>query len=108
MQLTDQPRLRQGLAAARDGDSAFVLWDNRRITHRTVRLTPAEFTWAQLLNGTVSLADLQNQATLMAGGNQVAIEHLTKLVEKLDEALLLDSGKFLEYLRRPVREPSCI
>ncbi|MFL5328878.1 MAG: AmmeMemoRadiSam system protein B [Gemmataceae bacterium] len=108
LQATDRPRLRQGLAAARDGDAAIVVWDNRRITHRNVRLSQVEFTWAQLLDGRLALSDLQQQATLLAGGSAVALEHVAAMVAKLDDALLLESPKFLQYLQGPVRDPSCI
>src|SRR5437763_14018070 len=97
--ITEKPRLRQGLTAAREGEKTVVVWDNRRITQRMVRLSLAEFTWAQLLDGRVTLVELQQQATIQAGGNTVAIEQIAALVAKMDDALLVESPKFPQSLQ---------
>lgn len=111
MTLADhRPRLRRGLAAARDAADPrqFVLWDNQRITQRQVRMTEHELAWCQLFTGRFELRDVQQMAMRQNGGQLIAVEHLVSLIERLDEAYLLDSTRFYEYLNGPIREPSCI
>jgi len=105
-----RPRLRSGLAAARDAASPthFVLWDSRRITHRMVRLAEHEIAWCQLFDGHSDLRTMQQRAMRQNGGQIIAVEHFVGLMERLDEALLLDSERFYDYLSGPIREPSCI
>jgi AmmeMemoRadiSam system protein B len=104
---TDRPRLRPGIAAARDADDphAIVLYDELRITRQIVRVSPREFTWLQWFDGTNSLRDVQRAA--MPESNS-SLEPLSALIDKLDAATFLDGPSFQEVFTRPVREPSCI
>lgn len=105
-----RPRLRPGLAAARDSADPrqFVLWDNRRITHRLIRLAEHELAWVQFFDGRSELREIQARAMQHSGGQLIAVEHFVALMERLDEALLLDSERFYDYVSGPIREPSCI
>lgn len=105
-----RPRLRQGLAAARDGnDSSFYyLMDKRRVTHRIVRLSVQELNWAQLFDGWNSFREIQQIAMQKAGQQLIEVDHFVQLAQKLDDAMLLESQRLHAYLTGPVREPSCI
>lgn len=107
---TECPRLRPGLAAARDGsDPRFVyLFDQLRIAKRAERLTLPEFVWAQLFDGRRTLRDVQAEAMRQLGGEFLPLEWFSALIEKLDAGLFLDGPRFREFLDGPVREPSCI
>lgn len=106
----DRPRLRPGLAAARDerDHSAIVVFDQFRLSRQILRVSPREFTWMQWLDGSKTLRDVQAAAMRESGGALVPIEPLMALVDKLDTALFLDGPRFEAYLTGPVREPSCL
>jgi AmmeMemoRadiSam system protein B len=106
----DRPRLRPGLAAARDDRDPFaiILYDQLRITRQHLRLTAREFTWLQWLDGTNTLRDVQSAAMRNGGGELLPIEPLAKFIERLDAALFLDGPRFVERITGPVREPVCI
>jgi MEMO1 family protein len=106
----DRPRLRPGLAAARDESDPFaiIIFDQLRVSRQMIRLTASEFAWLQWLDGTNTLRDVQSAAMRNGGGLLVPIEPLAALVERLDAALFLDNPRFAERLSGPVREPSCI
>jgi len=106
----DRPRLRPGLAAARDDrdQSAIVVFDQFRLSRQLLRVSPREFTWMQWLDGSNTLRDVQAAAMRESGGALVPIEPLLALVEKLDTALFLDGPRFEAFLTGPVREPSCL
>jgi AmmeMemoRadiSam system protein B len=106
--LPERPQLRRGLAAQAVGGGAVVLFDQRRASRRMLRISRLELDWAQLFDGERTLAQVQAVATRQAGGLLVPLDRIGKLAERLDEALLLDSPRFAEYLDAPVREPSCI
>jgi AmmeMemoRadiSam system protein B len=108
--VTERPKLRPGLAAARDAEepSRFVLWDRNRLTHTPVRLTECELDWAQLFDGRTELREVQLRVMRQNGGGIVAVEAIAALVKRLDAALLLDSPRFFEYITGPVRMPSCV
>ena len=61
---TERPRLRPGLAAAPDErDARYVLlWDRLGLSDCEARLTVREFGWAQLLDGSRSLREIQAEA----------------------------------------------
>lgn len=103
----DRPRLRPGIAAARDADDphAIVLYDDLRITRQIVRISAREFTWLQWFDGSNSLPDVQRAA--LPNSDQ-GIEPLAVLVIRLDAATFLDGPGFQSVFTRPVREPSCI
>jgi AmmeMemoRadiSam system protein B len=106
----DCPRLRPGLAAAKDSsDPRFVfLWDQLRLNHEPQRLTIVEFMWVQMLDGRRTLREIQCEAMKRTGGELLPLEWLVALIAKLDQALFLDSPRFREYVDNPVREPTCI
>jgi AmmeMemoRadiSam system protein B len=106
----DRPRLRPGLAAARDDRDphSVVIFDQFRLTRQLLRVSPREFTWMQWLDGSNTLRDVQAAAMRESGGALVPIEPLLELIEKLDIALFLDGPRFEAYLTGPIREPSCL
>src|SRR3954470_5964763 len=106
----DRPRLRPGLAAARDEQDpcAVILFDQLRLSRQALRVSAREFTWLQWLDGTNTLRDVQAAAMRHGGGGVLPIEPLAALIEKLDAALFLDGPRFEALLTGPVREPSCI
>jgi MEMO1 family protein len=106
--LHERPRIRPGVAAARDPDDphAIVLYDELRISRQVVRVTPREFTWLQWLDGKNSLRDIRDRA--MRDGEAASLDPLSALVARLEDATFLDGSKFREVFTRPVREPSCI
>ncbi|HEY1378334.1 MAG TPA: hypothetical protein VGF55_16165, partial [Gemmataceae bacterium] len=106
----DRPRLRPGLAAARDERDPFavILFDQLRVSRQLVHLSAREFTWLQWLDGTNTLRDVQLAAMRAGGGELLPIEPLSALVERLDAALFLDGPRFAERLTGPVREPACL
>jgi AmmeMemoRadiSam system protein B len=67
-----------------------------------------EFSWIQMFDGRRSLRDIQAEAMRKVGGRLLSLSLFTTLVEKLDEALLLDSPRYRERMSGPIREPSCI
>lgn len=104
------PRLRPGLAFAPDErDPRFVIiLDQLRIQSIPNRLTLTEFGWLQLFDGRRSLHDIRLLAMRQQRGQALPLELFTGLVEKLDELLFLDTPRYRERLRNPVREPSCV
>ncbi len=104
------PRLRPGLAAARDGSDPryVVLWDRWRLSNRPQRLTLLEFSWLQRFDGRRTLQDIQAESVQQLGGEVVPLEWLTALAVRMDEALFLDGPRFRERVAGPVREPACI
>src|SRR5262245_47906591 len=106
-QPTDRPRLRPGIAAARDAADphVIVLYDELRISRDLVRISPREFTWLQWFDGTNSLREVQAMAM---PADAVALDPLTQLVAKLEGATFLDGPGFRDVFTRSVREPSCI
>src|SRR5437763_6455698 len=79
----DRPRLRPGLAAARDDRDphSVVIFDQFRLTRQLLRVSPREFTWLQWLDGSNTLRDVQVAAMRESGGTLVPIELLLALVE---------------------------
>lgn len=104
------PRLRPGLAAFPDeNDPRYVIiHDQLRLSPRLHRLTIVEFGWIQLFDGERSLRDIQGIAMQQHHGQVLPLELFSRLTEKLDDALFLDSPRYRERLKSPIREPSCI
>jgi AmmeMemoRadiSam system protein B len=104
------PRLRSGLAAMPDhGDPRYILlWDQFRISHLPQRLSLLEFGWLQMFDGRRTLRDIQAEAMRQVGGQLLPLEVFSRLVTRLDDALLLDGPRLREFLAAPVREPSCL
>jgi len=103
----DCPRLRAGVAAARDAADphVIVLYDELRISRQIVRISPREFTWLQWFDGTNSLGDVRS---LAMPAESCGVDLLEALVAKLEEATFLDGPTFRQVFTAPVREPSCI
>jgi AmmeMemoRadiSam system protein B len=106
----ERPRLRPGLVPLVDENDPrhVVVFDRLHLSPLPRRITLIELTWMQLFDGTRTLRDIQMEAMRQAGGRLLPIELFASLVEKLDEALFLESPRFKERLHGPVREPSCI
>ena len=110
MQAQDRPRLRPYLGVSqdeRDPNSVHV-FDQLRIQPGALRVSTLEFVALRMFDGEHSLREVQGAVMEMAGGQLIPIEFFTTLVERLDDALFLDGPRYQEYLRSPVREPSCI
>src|SRR5262249_40875235 len=106
----EHPRVRPGLAAAPDGDRPgwYILWDQLRISHRPQPLSWLGLELLKRMNGQDTLRDLPLAAMQAAGGMLVPADAVLTLINRLDEALYLDSPRFDAYLAGPVREPACI
>jgi AmmeMemoRadiSam system protein B len=85
-----------------------VLWNRSGLGNGPLRVSSEVYFWLQLFDGRRTLRDVQAEAIRQAGGELLPLEVFTDLVEKLDEAMLLDGPRFRERLASPVREPSCI
>jgi len=110
MSIMERPRLRPGLAAARDHENPnyVLVWDQLRISDRRQRLTLVELEWAQRFDGQRTLREIQAEVMRELGGQLVPVEVIASLVSRLEEALFLDGPRYRERLASPVREPSCI
>ncbi len=106
----EYPRLRPGLAFARDqSDPRYViLWDQFRLGKQPQRLSMPEFLWVQLFDGRRSLRDVQAESVRRLGGVLFPLDWIASLAAKLDRALFLDGPRLREVLASPVREPACI
>jgi MEMO1 family protein len=110
MATLDCPRLRPGLALVQDDrDPKYViLCDRLRLSARHQRLTWLELTWLGLFDGKRDLRAIQAEAMRQQGNQLLPIDLFQSLVDRLDEALFLESPRFRERLAEPIREPSCI
>jgi AmmeMemoRadiSam system protein B len=110
MPVADSPSLRPFLAAVQDrSDPRYVVvWDRLGLAGTVVRMTLDEFRWVQLLDGRRSLVDIQAEAVRQAQGRPLSLGGFAALVERLDEALFLNTPRFQDKVSGPVREPSCI
>lgn len=108
--LPERPRVRPGLAVARDADmrGCFVLFDQLRISSRPQRLSALELEILRRVNGQHSLRDLHSAAVQLAGGLIIPFDEIAGFLARLDSDLYLESPRFDAYLAGPVREPSCI
>jgi AmmeMemoRadiSam system protein B len=104
------PRLRPFLAAIQDEqDPRFVnIRDRRGLSDRPCRVTVNELAWVQMFDGRRSLREIQAEAIRREAGQLLPLDVITSLVERLDQALLLDGPRFREFLASPVREPACL
>src|SRR5262245_30558246 len=104
------PRLRPFLAAAQDEHEPFIvhLWDRLRLGKEPLRVTLLEFMALQMFDGQRTLREVQTEVMNIAGGQLIPIELFAQLVERLEQALLLDGPRFREALKGPIREPTCI
>jgi AmmeMemoRadiSam system protein B len=106
----ERPHLRRGLdVLTDDGDPSHVyLCDKLRLSPQIQRLSWHEFGWIQLFDGRRNLRDIHAEAIRQTGGELLPFELFTNLVERLDEALFLESPRYRDRLASPIREPSCI
>jgi AmmeMemoRadiSam system protein B len=107
---TDRPRLRPHLTARADDPLGrqFLLSDRLRLSDTHLCLSAPELGWVQLFDGSRTVLDVQGEATRMAGGQPVPLEHLQGLAHRLDEALFLDGPRFRSRADDPVRPPACL
>jgi AmmeMemoRadiSam system protein B len=54
------------------------------------------------------LREIQLEAIRQAGGQLLPLDVFAALIQKLDDALLLDSPRFRQVAQSPIREPRCI
>jgi AmmeMemoRadiSam system protein B len=101
-----KPKLRRGLSAE-PVEGGVVLADQVRLG-RPVQLTPLGLELARRFDGRRTLRDIQAELMLVTGGVLVPLDVIATLAAGLDEALLLDSPRFAEYVHGPVRKPACI
>lgn len=100
------PKLRPGLTAEPAGEGYLIL-DRLRVA-RSVELTPLGVEIAQRFDGSRTLTDVQHDVMNLVGGTLIPLDAIAELARGLDEALLLDSPRFHEYISGPIRKPSCI
>lgn len=101
-----RPKLRDRLAAERDGEAVSV-YDPYRVG-QPVTLSLLALEIVKRFDGTRTLRDVQAELTQLTGGTVVPLDKLEGLAAALDDALLLDSPAFAARLTGPVRKPSCI
>jgi AmmeMemoRadiSam system protein B len=110
MDLLERPKLRPHLAAA-PADLAgrrYVVWDRLRLSDGHLELSAVERAWIELFDGSRGLREIQAEAIRMIGGQLVPLEVFRGLVERLDEALFLDTPRFRKVADDPVRPPCCV
>ena len=80
MPIPDRPCLRTGLAVARDEHSAgyVYLFDQLRLSDRRARLSLLELSWAQLLDGRRTLAEIQAE---LLGATDATLRHVAQVPE---------------------------
>jgi hypothetical protein len=110
MMAPERPKLRPYLLPAQDyTDPRHVyLVDQLGFCLEPLRFGLREFLWLRLFDGERTVRDVQLEAMRQAGGELLPLEMFTRLIERLDEALLLDGPRFRELIDHPVREPRCI
>jgi MEMO1 family protein len=111
----EKPRLRpiEVFPLTHEGKQMFHLHDPQGLGEEVMVSPPAFEIMAQFFNGDHSVLDIQ-EAILRATGSLIPSEHITRLIEALDEAGLLESEKFQarldarrqEYAATPERTPT--
>lgn len=103
--IPQRPQLRAGIQAGPGPDpDHIVLYDSRRLVPGSVVISRSILPLIRHFNGQHTLNDL-SQAI---GGTPAHQQALQQLVEGLDEALFLDSQRFVDYVNSPNRHPTCI
>jgi AmmeMemoRadiSam system protein B len=110
MPIPERPQLHPYLRWEKDWSEPgyLVLWNRSGLGNGPLRVSTEVYLWLQLFDGRRTLHEIQAEAIRQAGGELLPFEVFTSLVEKLDEAMLLDGPEFRQVLASPVREPSCI
>src|SRR5579872_6804743 len=100
------PKLRPFLEAKEQGDT-IIIHDSRRIG-RPIGVTRLGLEIAARLDGKKTLETIQIELLSLTGGAMVPLEMLQKLVQAMDEALLLESPRFKALFDGPIRQPTHI
>jgi AmmeMemoRadiSam system protein B len=110
MPLPERPQLHPYIRWEQDwSDPRFVFLVNRAgVGPGPLRMPVELFCWLQLFDGRRTLRDIQAEAMRQADGRLLPLELFNVLVQKLDEAMLLDGPRLRELLASPVREPACV
>jgi AmmeMemoRadiSam system protein B len=110
MATAERPQVHNYLEWAQDYRSPrhILVWDRLGFADSPVRMTRTEYLCLRLFDGQHTLRDIQFEAMRLSGGELLPLDVITRLVERLDEAWLLDGPRFRERLAHPVREPRCI
>jgi len=82
----------------REGDEPrLALRDPEGYTDKVVLLAPLEALIVSRLDGSVSGAALMKELRALPGGENIPDDHIERLLEALDEHLMLDSKRFKEH-----------
>jgi AmmeMemoRadiSam system protein B len=103
----ERPKLRAGLAAQPHRYGEFVLFDPLRIG-KPVVLSAAALAAVDRFDGRRSPYEIAFQLNVEYPQIRVDGEAIALLARALDEALLLDSPRFWQQVRGPIRKPVCI
>lgn len=103
----ERPRLRSGLAAQPHRLGEYVLFDPLRIG-KPVVLSGLALAAVDRFDGSHSPYEIAFQLNVEYPQVRVNGETIASLAQALDEALLLDSPRFWQRVKSPVRKPICI
>jgi AmmeMemoRadiSam system protein B len=103
----ERPKLRAGLAAQPHRYGEFVLLDPLRIG-KPVVLSALALAAVDRFDGRHSPYEIALRLNLEYPQIRVDGETIALLARALDEALLLDSPRFWEQIRGPIRKPVCV
>lgn len=109
--MTDlRPQLRSHLQFVRDplDPHHAYLVDQLRQISEPLRLTWEELDLLAWFDGERTLHDIHGAARKEKQGKVLPLERCAALVQRLDEALALDSPRWQRHIGNPVREPACI
>jgi MEMO1 family protein len=96
-----RPSVRPGPTAE---ETRIMLYDAQRLVPGVVVISKQALPLLRNMNGGPTLAEIARSV----GDSPGALEAITDLVRGLDDALLLQSDYFVDYVRGPHRLPSCI
>jgi MEMO1 family protein len=110
MPIPERPQLHPYVRWEQDWNDPryLLLWNRSGLGAGPLRVSADVYLWLQMFDGRRTLREIQAEAVRRAGGELLPIELFTSLVEKLEQAMLLDGPQFRDLLASPVREPSCI
>src|SRR5438067_1548978 len=110
MRTHERPQLRPYLLPVHDASDPqhVYLVDQLGLVADPVPVPRRDFPALLLFDGKRSLRDVQAEVVRDNGGELVPLERVTRLVERLDEAMLLDGPRFRAVADGPVREPRCV
>ncbi len=104
--LPERPQLRSYLEFADDPSRPEQVYVVDRLgLADPLALSRTEFTWLDWLDGAHSITDIHAELTR---GQPAPIERLHEWLTHLERGLLLESPRFHEVVRDPVRPPRCI